>query len=61
MKTCKGCGVLKPQTEFYRHETNRDGLSGKCRRCKGAMGSLYVRRLEIRERRTYLAKMRCRP
>lgn len=33
MKTCKGCNITKPKTEFYHHNSNIDGLNGKCKMC----------------------------
>jgi hypothetical protein len=33
VKTCKGCNITKPKTEFYHHNSNNDGLNGKCKDC----------------------------
>ena len=32
-KSCKGCGVVKPLSEFYKHPTAADGRAPKCRTC----------------------------
>lgn len=32
-KTCRWCGRELPRTEFYAHDTNRDGLMGHCKTC----------------------------
>jgi hypothetical protein len=32
-KVCKGCGVLKPLTEYYTIEGNKDGRFGTCKIC----------------------------
>lgn len=33
MKTCYKCKVGKPDSEFYRDKTKKDGLSTKCKSC----------------------------
>ena len=33
MKTCKGCNITKPTSEYYKHNSNNDGLNGKCKEC----------------------------
>jgi alkylated DNA repair dioxygenase AlkB len=33
VKLCKTCRELKPQGEFYRHYTNKDGLRTSCKKC----------------------------
>ena len=33
MKTCKKCNKELPYAEFYKHRTNKDGYSGKCKIC----------------------------
>lgn len=33
MKRCKGCGKIKPLSEFYKHKGNPDGHSYKCAEC----------------------------
>jgi hypothetical protein len=33
MKICNKCKQQKPSSEFYRHDTNRDRLSGQCKKC----------------------------
>jgi len=34
-KVCRKCGEEKELTEFYKHKTNTDGLSGSCKICLG--------------------------
>jgi len=33
MKICKKCQKNKPKTEFNKHTTNKDRLTGKCKQC----------------------------
>lgn len=33
MKTCKKCGIKKPNSEFYKAAKNKDGLFTKCKHC----------------------------
>lgn len=33
MKFCKGCGVMRPLSEFGREKKSRDKLAYKCRAC----------------------------
>lgn len=33
-KTCKGCGVDKPITDFGRDSSKKTGLKGKCKQCR---------------------------
>jgi hypothetical protein len=32
-RTCKGCGIEKPLSEFYPHKQSRDGRVRKCKSC----------------------------
>lgn len=34
MKTCSKCEVEKPETEFYKDESSKGGLSTQCKECK---------------------------
>lgn len=34
MKTCRGCGVEKPLTEYYKHSGMTDGYLNHCKDCK---------------------------
>lgn len=43
MKTCSCCLITKPATEFYRHDTGKDGLSGNCKECKRSRARVYAR------------------
>lgn len=33
-KICKGCGITKALTEFYKHPETADGYMAKCKECK---------------------------
>lgn len=55
VKTCSGCRIPKPVTEFNRDRSRADGLSYRCRACVSAY--LASRKDEIREtRRKWAAK-----
>lgn len=41
MKTCYRCVCDKPQSEFYAHKGNADGLLGKCKECTKADASKH--------------------
>lgn len=32
-KKCNSCGEVKTLSEFYKHDTSKDGLSGSCKHC----------------------------
>jgi len=32
-KRCSACGIVKPSSQFYKKETSKDGLRGKCKEC----------------------------
>lgn len=34
MKTCSGCKQAKSFDQYYKHHTNKDGYSGKCKTCR---------------------------
>lgn len=34
MITCKACNLIKNSIEFYKHPTNKSGLSGICKKCQ---------------------------
>lgn len=36
MKRCTKCGVSKPLSEFYNHNTTKDGLTYQCKECMTA-------------------------
>lgn len=67
MKSCKGCGIVKPLAEFYFHEKYRtkDKRLGKCKACC----SHYVRtryaehrdKMRAIGRRRYKARVSARP
>lgn len=33
MKTCTGCNQPKPETEFHKNSTKKDGLASRCKSC----------------------------
>jgi hypothetical protein len=33
MKICSKCKVEKPVSEYYKHNSNKDGLQGQCKSC----------------------------
>lgn len=35
-KTCKGCGLTKPTSEFFKRSASRDGLQSYCKACSAA-------------------------
>lgn len=39
-KVCRVCGILKPLTEYYRHQLARDGRHYQCRLCDKALGKV---------------------
>ena len=49
MKICRQCQQSKPETDFYRAATNRDGLTTQCRACKNAAAMAYAQTEQGRE------------
>jgi DNA-directed RNA polymerase specialized sigma subunit len=43
MKKCRKCGEIKPEAEFYKAKTTKDGLAGECKRCASNMSREYYR------------------
>jgi len=41
MKTCTGCGVEKPLSEFNKQRSNKDGLQYVCKACNAAKSREY--------------------
>lgn len=37
-KHCRGCGEVKPHSEWHRNKTASDGLSTRCKACRAALG-----------------------
>ena len=33
MKTCRGCGIIKPLSDYHNHPGARDGHINKCKQC----------------------------
>ena len=46
MKTCRACNIKKVNAEFYKHRTNKDGLSGYCKPCAVSFNSKRYASLE---------------
>jgi hypothetical protein len=40
-KTCAGCKITKPVTEFAKNKCKKDGLQGHCRPCKKVSDRKY--------------------
>lgn len=40
-KTCTGCEVTKPRTEFHRRANTKDGLRSQCKICRNKQNQLY--------------------
>ncbi|MGW3929977.1 hypothetical protein ACWECC_18015 [Streptomyces microflavus] len=36
MKQCNTCKKNKPERDYHKNKTTRDGLSGKCKKCQAA-------------------------
>lgn len=59
-KVCKKCGIWKPLSEYNKHHTNRDGLTGECKDCKRTYDTqkwlnhkeYYRRKMKIRKKMT---------
>jgi len=44
MKKCKGCGVEKERSEFYKHKHMKDGLLSKCKECSKKASVEWVKK-----------------
>lgn len=42
-KSCRTCGEVKPLTEFYKHQTGKDGHRNDCKPCRRKKQALYVK------------------
>lgn len=51
MKTCTGCAVLKPVTDFYKSHSCKGRLTTKCKVCIGKQQFYYSQRCEVRLRK----------
>ncbi|KAK9818620.1 hypothetical protein WJX74_003086 [Apatococcus lobatus] len=51
-KPCRRCGLMKPQSNFYRNKTNADGLYNNCKACFTEDAQLRRERLAPLEERT---------
>ena len=67
VKTCKECNITKPKTEFYHHNSNNDGLNGKCKDCikayskqiyDNAMSDPFLRRQMAEKIKNYNERIR---
>lgn len=48
MKTCGGCGLKKPRSEFAAHAKTRDGLQYRCRACAQAYRAAWYEKNKTR-------------
>lgn len=57
MKTCLGCHVEKPETDFYPNKRIRSGLNPRCRECVKAKVNEHRKRPEVRARKRALGRV----
>ena len=50
MKQCAQCNEKKPLEEFYKHQTNLDGLAGACKPCM-RLNDKYRYKRKLRKQR----------
>jgi len=50
-KTCSGCGLNKPLSEYYRHADCKDGHVATCKTCCSKKQHRYLARPEIKQRK----------
>ena len=43
-KLCRKCNEWKPESEFHKNASSRDGLAGSCKKCKAEAAKEYRRR-----------------
>jgi hypothetical protein len=43
-KLCRKCNEWKPESEFYKNASSKDGLAGSCKTCKSEAAKEYRRR-----------------
>ena len=41
MQTCRGCGIKKEYTEFYKDSSNKTGFKYKCKICLKSDKKVY--------------------
>lgn len=51
MKQCSKCGKIKPLSEFYRDEKNKDGFYGVCKKCCATRSMDYYKKNRERLRK----------
>ena len=56
-KACSKCGIVKPLSEFYKQQANKDGHSGICKGCKDIYQKQYHAE-HCEERSAYLKQWR---
>lgn len=55
LKKCSACEEYKPLTEFHRNKSEKDGLSGLCKKCAIAYQAEYRKRT-VEKRKAYRRK-----
>ena len=53
-KKCKKCKKEKPCVEFYAAKSNKDGLTGKCKKCIVVDGKMHTAASNARRTATYI-------
>ena len=52
-KTCTKCGETKPNSEFNKHASRKDGLADRCRECRRIEGAEYRKKNPNKNKEDY--------
>lgn len=56
MKKCSKCDELKPETEFYKNSSTKDGLQPCCKTCQNEYNKVYQAKKRLQKRNTQLKR-----